>query len=174
MQSFWDRLQSHAVEKIAMKAVFSLESEPAYRLKAIENLSKFKSMAVVEALIDLLWDKDPNIRAIAAISVAKSGYDKSSRRSGTDKSANIEDVDDLLTGLLSDKDRLVRESACIALGHRQCQKVVPSLLHLWRNDNISSVREAAQAALQNIGGDEANRALHMTTILQQEMKSLKI
>lgn len=171
MYPFWDRLQSQAVEKFAMKAVFSMESEPAYRLKAIENLSKFKSTAVVEALIDLLWDKDPNIRAIAAISVAKSGYDTSSRRSESDE-GSIEDVDDLLIGLLRDKDRLVRESACIALGHRRCQKVVPLLLHFWRNDNISSVREAAQLALRHIGGEEASRAIHMTTILQDEMKTL--
>ncbi len=32
---------------------------------------------------------------------------------------------------LNDKDRLVRESGCLALGHLKCEKAVPQLVQLW-------------------------------------------
>ena len=41
-----------------------------------------------------------------------------------------------------------------------------------RNDVISSVREAAQVALKQIGGDEANTAMHMTKVLAAEIRIL--
>ena len=46
------------------------------------------------------------------------------------------------------------------------------LLHFRRNDYISSVREAAQVALEQIGGEEANKAMHMTKVLAEEIRKL--
>ena len=81
-------------------------------------LGKFKSAAVVEALLDLLEDPDNNVRTVAAISLAKTGTD--SKRA----------IDKLLS-ILDDEDRLVRESGCLALGHLKAQKAVRQLVHLW-------------------------------------------
>ena len=36
-----------------------------------------------------------------------------------------------LLGTLSDRDRLVRESGCLALGHLKAHAAVPKILHLW-------------------------------------------
>ena len=41
-----------------------------------------------------------------------------------------------------------------------------------RNDFISHVREAAQLALQQIGGEEAQKAIDITQVLSQEIKDL--
>ena len=120
------------------------------------------------ALVELLDDEDPNVRAIAAISVSKCGGGKT--ENGQTLFAFVDDV--LLKLLLEDRDRLVRESVCIAFGHRQTEKAVPDLVSVWRNDNISSVREAAQLALQKIGGEEADKAIQMTNILTGEMHAL--
>ena len=46
------------------------------------------------------------------------------------------------------------------------------LLSCRRNDFISSVREAAQVALEQIGGEEANKAMHMTKVLADEIRML--
>ena len=182
MQPFWVRLQDQAMEKSAIMSVFGIDSNPTLRLKAVENLAKYKSTAVLDALVDLLGDDDPNVRAIAAISISKCGVGGSPANSfgavdnsGTSTTCrtSFDDIDDtLLKLLLEDKDRLVRESVCIAFAYRRNRKMIPHLVQVWRNDNISSVRDAAQAALKNIGGEEADRAIQMTKILQDEMKAL--
>ena len=82
------------------------------------TLGKFHSKAVVEALLDLLYDQDNNIRAIAAISLAKAGE-------------NSPKIVKALMKCLNDKDRLVREGACLALGHLKAQQAVTKILHLW-------------------------------------------
>ena len=79
---------------------------------------KFRSRAVVEALLDLLVDRENNVRAVAAISLAKAG--------GENKR-----VVPALIKRLSDKDRLVRESACLALAHLKAQAAVQKLVQLW-------------------------------------------
>ena len=43
-----------------------------------------------------------------------------------------------------------------------------------RNDAISNVREAAQIALEKIGGDEAKKAMHITKVLSEEIKKLAV
>lgn len=48
------------------------------------------------------------------------------------------------------------------------------LVFLRRNDTISSVREAAQVAIKQIGGEEANQALHITKVLSDEIQLLKM
>jgi HEAT repeat protein len=73
---------------------------------------------VIEALKDLLVDKDNNVRTVAAISLARTG-------------ANDDKVINLLIKCLDERDRLVRESACLALGHLRSAKAVPKLVHLW-------------------------------------------
>ena len=41
-----------------------------------------------------------------------------------------------------------------------------------RNDFISHVREAAQVALEQIGGEDAERAIHITKVLSDEIRIL--
>ena len=113
-------------------------------------------------------DEDPNVRAIAAISFSKCGGGKT--EDGITLFGQVDDI--LLRLLLEDRDRLVRESVCIAFGHRQTSKAVPHLVDVWRNDTISTVRKAAQLALQSIGGEEADKAIQMTNILTGEMHAL--
>ena len=173
MHPFWMRLQDQAMEKLAMKAVFGSDSEAPIRLKAIENLAKFKSVAVFDALVELLEDEDPNARAIAAISVAKiCGEDAAHVDDGGRKSSCDEVDEALLKLLLEDKDRLVRESVCIAFAYRKNHSMSPHLVHVWRNDHISSVRDAAHTALMRLGGADAASTMQTTNILQEEMKFL--
>jgi len=73
---------------------------------------------------------------------------------------------------LNDKDRLVREAGCLALGHLKVEKAVSKLLHLWRNDVISHVREAANVALMQIGGPEVDRQMKVTKVLADEIRQL--
>ena len=80
--------------------------------------AKFRSRAVVEALIDLLSDNDNNVRTVAAISLARTG-------------AREPRVIRALLKTLSSKDRLVRESGCLSLGHLKVEEAVPKIVHLW-------------------------------------------
>ena len=80
--------------------------------------TKLQSTAVVDALIKLLDDPDPNIRAIAAISLGRTGT----------KEKKV--INHLLI-LLDDKDRICRQSACLSLGHIKAEEGVPKISHLW-------------------------------------------
>ena len=44
---------------------------------------------------------------------------------------------------------------------------------LRRNDYISTVREAAKIAIEQIGGDDAEQALHVTRVLGEEIEKLR-
>ncbi|XP_062582549.1 uncharacterized protein LOC134244307 [Saccostrea cucullata] len=156
-QALWQRVTSYAQDMYAMKDVFAMDS--SVRVDAIENLGKYQSASVIESLRDLLRNQDSNIRAVAAVSLAKTG--------NQDKST----INALLK-CLRDKDRLVREAGCLALGHMKAKMAVPKLLHLWRNDFISHVREAAQAALLQIGGEKVDKAMHITKVLAEEIRLL--
>ena len=79
---------------------------------------KFSSGAVIQALIKLLDDSDPNIRAVAAISLARTEV------------TNDQIVSKLIASL-KDGDRLVRESGCLALGHMKAKKAVSAVVSLW-------------------------------------------
>ncbi|XP_022102104.1 uncharacterized protein LOC110985405 isoform X2 [Acanthaster planci] len=155
---FWKRVQEHALESYTMREVFSMNS--TVRIDAIHNLSKFHSSSVLEALLDLCSDKDENVRAVAALSLARVADPHNKHAVGR------------MMNLLKDKDRLVRESGCLALGHIKAEEAAPQLVNLWRNDAISNVREAAQIALENIGGEEAKKAMHITKVLSDEIKKL--
>lgn len=81
--------------------------------------AKFGSVAVVEALLDLLDDQEHDVRASACISLAKS------------KAGAVEMKIERLGKCLRDPDRFVRESACIALGYLKAESAVPLLLQIW-------------------------------------------
>ena len=73
---------------------------------------------MIEALIELLEDTDPNVRAVAAISLGRTGTKE-------------ERVVDKLIKLLEDNDRIVRQSACLSLGHMKAAKAIPHIGHVW-------------------------------------------
>ena len=73
---------------------------------------------MVEALLDLLTDPDKNVQTVAAISLARTG-------------AREPRVIRSLLKTLSSKDRLVRESGCLSLGHLKVAEAVPKIVHLW-------------------------------------------
>jgi HEAT repeat protein len=79
---------------------------------------KYKSPPVIEALIDLLSDTDNNVKAVAAISLARTETNTARSR-------------EKLMDSLDDKDRLVRESGCLALGHLRVEEAAPKLVQLW-------------------------------------------
>ncbi len=155
---FWQRVQEQALESYTMREVFSMDS--TVRIDAIQNLSKFHSNSVVEALLDLCNDPDENVRAVAALSLARVA-----------EPSNKYAIKRMML-LLKDKDRLVREGGCLALGHIKASEAASELVNLWRNDAISNVREAAQIALEKIGGEEAQKAMHITKVLSEEIKNL--
>lgn len=154
----WQSISSYAAEYSAIREVFSLQS--TVRLDAINKLKEYNSKAAQETLMDLTRDSDPNVRATAAVTLAKV------TEPGDKK------VSDRLGLLLKDKDRLVRESACVALGRIKADDKVNDLVKVWRNEVISSVRDAAFLALQHIDSEEAKEAIHITKILADEIKLL--
>ena len=72
----------------------------------------------MDALLKLLDDADPNIRAIAAISLGRTGTKEKK-------------VINLLMTLLDDKDRICRQSACLSLGHIKAEEAVPKISYIW-------------------------------------------
>jgi HEAT repeat protein len=82
------------------------------------NLGKFKSLTVIGALRDLLTDKDVNVQAVAIISLARTG---------------AHDIDTIvaLRKCLRAKDRIVREAACLSLGHLGVDAAIEELVNLW-------------------------------------------
>ncbi|XP_064391997.1 uncharacterized protein LOC135339690 isoform X2 [Halichondria panicea] len=155
--AFWRVISQVAIEKFNMREVFNMNS--TVRLTAIEKLAAFQNPAVVDALIRLLKDDDPNVRAVAAISLGRTGR------------ADEKVVDDLIA-LLKDDDRIVRQSACLSLGTLKVVKAIPEIGKRWRNDFISVVRNAARTALENMNIPEAKEVLQVTKVLEDEIESL--
>ncbi|OWF40248.1 uncharacterized protein LOC110464067 [Mizuhopecten yessoensis] len=158
VRPLWMRIQDQARESYAMREVFKMDS--SVRVQAIENLGKFKSATVIDALRDLLSDKDPNVQAVAIISLARTG-------------ANDDKTVKYVMQCLHSRDRIVREASCLSLGVMKATVAIEKLVDLWRNDIISNVREAALAALRRIGGDKADEAIRVTTVLEKEIRHLK-
>ncbi|KAJ8317781.1 hypothetical protein KUTeg_004668, partial [Tegillarca granosa] len=104
VQPLWLRIQEQARESYAMREVFKMDS-------------LFKSATVVDALRDLLTDKDVNVQAVAIISLARTG------------SNDNETVHDIMK-CLNIKDRVVREAACLALGHLKVEDAIDRLVDL--------------------------------------------
>nr|CAB3250471.1 G patch domain-containing protein 3 [Phallusia mammillata] len=164
MIAFDEAIKLYAAEAIAVREVFDIGS--SVRLTAIENLGDHKSKKVIKVLLDLLYDEEHDVRVVAAIALAHAASDirKPKVRS---------EVVNALLGCLNNDDRLVRESGCLALGRMKSKTAIKKLVFLWRNDYISTVREAAQIAIKQIGGDEAEQALHVTKVLSEEIQQLK-
>ena len=78
----------------------------------------FQNPAVVEALLQLMGDEDPNVRAVAAISLGRTGRSE-------------DFIVDALIKLLDDKDRIVRQSACLSLGTLKAVKAVKAIGNIW-------------------------------------------
>ena len=81
----------------------------------------FQNPAVVEALLQLFSDPDPNVRAVAAISLGRTGRSE-------------EYIIDALIKLLEDNDRIVRQSACLSLGTLKAVKAIPAIGNIWYGD----------------------------------------
>ncbi|KAK7483409.1 hypothetical protein BaRGS_00025349 [Batillaria attramentaria] len=75
-----------------------------------------------------------------------------------------------LAELLKDEDANIRAVAAIALAHADA---VDYIVDRWRNDPISTVREAAELALSKMNVTEAQRCIRVTQILSSEMSALK-
>lgn len=128
-------------------------------------------------MLRLLEDSDPNIRAVAAISLGHTGIQE-------------DFIIDRLIGLLKDSDRIVRQSACLTLGSMKAKKAIPHISNVWygtffsfvylifssvvrRNDFISVVRDAARTALEKMEVPEAQEVLKVTRVLEAEIKHLE-
>merc|ERR1711936_1067119 len=74
--SFFTRLQEYILAYISLRNVISMDS--SLRISTIQSLGQYSFPAIVKGLSDMLQDDDPNIRAVAAIALAKAGKDKAS------------------------------------------------------------------------------------------------
>jgi HEAT repeat protein len=92
--------------------------------KVTKNIfsEKYKSPAVMEALMDLLDDEDFNVCAVAAISLSKIKC--------KNKQMKMRIIDRIIN-VLNSSDRLVRETGCLALGRLKATKAVTKLVKLW-------------------------------------------
>ncbi|HEY9795112.1 MAG TPA: HEAT repeat domain-containing protein [Leptolyngbyaceae cyanobacterium] len=153
----------------------SLESE-GFRQSAVKTLGKVGNLAVVEALITALSDKDILVRSYAAEALGKIGspeavealitalrdeyLDVDVRRSVAEalgKIGNPEAVETLITALNQEKEP-IRSSAAKALGEIATPRVVKALITAL-SDEDSWVRSYAAEALGKIGSSEAVEAL---------------
>ncbi|XP_074643068.1 uncharacterized protein LOC141900191 [Tubulanus polymorphus] len=155
---FYKRVEEYAVCMHAMKEVFDMNS--SVRLTAVQNMAAFKTRAVMAILLDQLSDSDPNMRAVSALALGKANQ-------------HNKQIIRRLLARMEDDDRLVRESVCLALGHLKVAEAVEPLLDRWRNDPISTVRGAAQLALEKMPGPEAQAAIKVTQVLTDEMTNLR-
>ncbi|GFR97334.1 hypothetical protein ElyMa_006321300 [Elysia marginata] len=156
--AFFARIQEYFVAYLSLREVLGMDS--SLRIPTIQNLGQFSFPAIVSGLSDMLKDDDPNIRAVAAIALAHAGKDR-------------DDTVDHLVGIIEDEDRLVRESACLSLGYLRSVRAVSYVVDRWRNDPISTVREAAELALSKMDAVEAQRCMKVTQVLSSEMSALK-
>lgn len=73
---------------------------------------------MIDALCDLLTDKDANVQAVALISLARTG-------------ANDDRTIKRILRCLRARDRVVREAACLALGTLKAEQGIELLVELW-------------------------------------------
>ncbi|RUS85269.1 hypothetical protein EGW08_006970 [Elysia chlorotica] len=156
--AFFNRIREYFVAYLSLREVLSMDS--SLRISTIQSLGQFRFPAIVSGLSDMLKDDDPNVRAVAAIALAHAGKDRP-------------DTVDHLIGIIEDEDRLVRESACLSLGYLGSVRAVSYVVDRWRNDPISTVREAAELALSKMNAAEAQRCMKVTQVLSSEMSALK-
>lgn len=162
-KELYEHFRDYAIATDAMHHVLDLES--SVRLTVIRNVSRFQTPFMISRLVSMLKESDPNVRAVAALALGKS----------QNKVMEPRVIAALLT-LLDSKlstDRLVRESTILALGHLRAHASVKKLTHLWRNDPIRDVREAADLALSKIGGDEVAQLRSVTEKMSEEVAFLR-
>ena len=96
---------------------------------------------VIEELLNLLADKDKNVRGSAARALGKLGK-------------RNEQVIKALLNLLTDEDDYVRRNVALALGNlgEGNGEVIQALLNALTDDNNGHVRENAAEALAKLGG----------------------
>jgi HEAT repeat protein len=153
----------------------SLESE-GFRQSAVKTLGKVGNLAVVEALITALSDKDILVRSYAAGALGKIGSPEAvealitalrdeyldvdvrgSVAEALGKIGNPEAVETLITALNQEKEP-IRASAAKALGEIATSRIVKALITAL-SDKDSLVRSYAAEALGKIGSSEAVEAL---------------
>lgn len=146
---------AHELGKIgdptAARALIQILDDPDadVRFAAAEALGELRSEEAMKPLMRRLDDEDPDVCAAAAVALGKIGL--------TDPIGTLIDK-------LDNQDRFVRAGAAQALGDLDAAAAVPQLINLMRNDSIGDVRRAAAAALCQIGGREAKRALRRAGI----------
>ena len=138
-----------SAKKVAVDAMLEELKHPSYvvRRRAAESLGGFKERRVVEPLIAILENMDEmkSVRAAAALSLGAL----------KDERASVP----LLTAL-SDENTEVRLRAAVALGNLKDAKAVAQLSEMVENPlELDSVRDAAVAALGNIGDKSAEDVL---------------
>lgn len=163
---FFKQVVDLAIVDSSMASIFDADS--SIRLTAVENLGRLASPRIVDALVDLLqWDDDPNVRAVAAISLSR-----------TQRNARISDdsmrtlIEDTLMDALKDPDRLVRQAGVLALGSLRCERAIDAIAHLWRSDAISVIRDAAEQALKKMNHPAADKKLEVTRVISEEIAKL--
>lgn len=141
---------AHELGKIgdptAARALIQILDDPDadVRFAVAEALGELRSEAAMKPLMRRLDDEDPDVCAAAAVALGKIG---------------LTDPIGVLIDKLDHQDRFVRAGAAQALGDLDAAAAVSQLVNLMRNDSIGDVRRAAAAALCQIGGREAERAL---------------
>ena len=138
-----------SAKKVAVDAMLEELKHPSYvvRRRAAESLGGFKERRIVEPLIAVLENPDEmkSVRAAAALSL---GVLKDERASAP------------LLAALSDENAEIRWRAVGALGSLKDAKAVAKLSEIVENPlEPDSVRNAAVAALGNIGDETAEAVL---------------
>lgn len=146
--------------------------EAARRLAAVgiagRNLGSSHGKRAVESLIAALKDRDIDVRAAAAEALGQIG----------DKRAVEKLID-----TLKDKDPDVRMSAANALGILGDKQAISQLEWVTKEDNIASVRDAAQRALKQLRPPEVKGevqsisgtiSLELELMKKEELPSTKL
>jgi hypothetical protein len=153
---FFTLLADMARVEVAMQRLVSMEGPISgeHRLRAILDLAESQShLAVVQSLMGLTLSSDADARALAVVALGRLALNQ--RRKRLQGLAVPRRLDALVAlpaveRCLTDADRVVRQASASALG-AMCQRgSAAPLFHIWRNDPINAVRNAAHEALLRI------------------------
>jgi|GEM_PF-746239 len=149
------KLRNHIKEEEAiptLKLKLNNRNDAYERFQAAESLKKVLKDSgdnvdpeIINSLIDALEDHHPEVRVAAAHALGFIGCTKA--------------IEPLLNNL-ERKDRFVRAAVAQALGNLAVETAVSSLIHLWRNDAIADVRDAAKCAVWEIYQKTQNTSAH--------------
>jgi len=113
--------------------------------KALKDSGDNVDPEIINSLIEALEDPHPEVRVAAAHTLGVIGCTQA--------------IEPLLNNLQR-KDRFVRAAVAQALGNLAAEAAVGSLIHLWRNDAIADVRDAAKCAVWTIYQKTQNATAH--------------